>query len=100
MFADEQIVAVRTVSYSQKPKPNADRAQFAKNVARLRYKAKLTQEEFAEKAGLATRFIQRIEAGDSWPSLTNLNALRQTLGCSWNELLNGVGFNSLPDKND
>ena len=36
---------------------------IAANVRRLRVRAELTQEELAEDADLATRFLQEIEAG-------------------------------------
>ncbi len=90
VFISGKMAALSAVSPYPKPKPCAERTQFAKNVARLRFKTKLTQEEFAEKAGLGTRYFQRIEAGESWPSITVLNTLRKTLGCSWAELLSGI----------
>jgi transcriptional regulator with XRE-family HTH domain len=54
---------------------------------RLRAKAKLTQEKLAEKVGLTARYIQQIEAGDNWPSLPKLAAIRESLKCSWEDLM-------------
>jgi transcriptional regulator with XRE-family HTH domain len=47
----------------------------------------LTQEKLAEKVGLTARYIQQIEAGDNWPSLPKLAAIREGLKCSWEDLM-------------
>jgi transcriptional regulator with XRE-family HTH domain len=75
---------------SQKPPPSAERKRFGRNVARLRVKARLTQEALAERAGLSARYVQGIEAGDNWLSLPKLSRLRQALGCKWDVLLEGI----------
>lgn len=49
-----------------------------------------TQERAAEKAGLTPRYYQSLEYGEKHPSLASLAAIREALGCSWNDLLKGV----------
>jgi transcriptional regulator with XRE-family HTH domain len=75
---------------SSKPKPCLERKQFGKNIVRLRTKTQLTQAQFAEKVGLTVRYVQQIEAGDNWPSLPKLAALRDALKCSWDDLMAGI----------
>ena len=63
---------------------------FGRNVAKLRYKAKLTQEQLAEKADISHRYLQSIEAGDQQPRVGVLIKLRKALGAEWNELFSGI----------
>ena len=46
----------------------------------------LTQEDLAEAVGLNARHLQAIEAGDYWPTLPTLKALRKALKTSWETL--------------
>jgi len=55
----------------------------------LRKKSGLTQEKLAEKLGVSARYIQSLEAGEYFPSLPKLVALKSILDCSWNRLLDG-----------
>lgn len=48
----------------------------------------MTQEELAEAADLSPRYVQSLESGVGVnPSLKVLNALKDALGCTWDELL-------------
>ena len=49
----------------------------------------LTQEGLAEKVGVSARYIQNVEAGDNFPSLSTLVRLRAVLRCDWNDLFAG-----------
>lgn len=60
------------------------------NLKRLRAKARLSQEELAERAEITARYLQSIEAGHFGASLAVLIRLRRALGCSWNRLLEGL----------
>ncbi len=71
---------------SKKPSPSADRKKFGRRVAKLREQAALTQEELAEAVGLNARHLQAIEAGDYWPTLPTLKALRKALKTTWEAL--------------
>jgi len=73
----------------RKPKANSHRTRFGKNVARLRERRKLTQEELAEKAGVSARYLQSIEAGEYFPTLPTLVRLNSALRCDWGELFAG-----------
>jgi transcriptional regulator with XRE-family HTH domain len=46
----------------------------------------LTQEDLAEAVGLNARHLQAIEAGDYWPTLPTLKALRKALKTTWESL--------------
>jgi transcriptional regulator with XRE-family HTH domain len=50
----------------------------------------MTQEVMAEKAGISVRFVQKIEAGDTLPSIVTLAQIREALGCSFEDLMRGV----------
>ena len=63
---------------------------LSRNVRRLREQAGLTQERLAEKADIAPRSLQFIEAAQFGASLAVLIRLRRALNCSWDELLHGV----------
>lgn len=62
-------------------------AVFGKRVAELRHKRGLTQEQLAEKAGLAQRTIASIEQGQRWAKLSTLTKLAKALGVPRKELL-------------
>lgn len=57
------------------------------NVRRERRAAELTQEVLAEKADLAPRVIQKIEAGQIAILISTLRRLRKAIGCSYEKLL-------------
>jgi transcriptional regulator with XRE-family HTH domain len=68
----------------------SSRQTFARNVARLRAEAALTQEQLAEKADIDRSQVQRIENGTSSPTLETVTRLKRSLRCSWEELLKGL----------
>jgi transcriptional regulator with XRE-family HTH domain len=49
----------------------------------------MTQEELAEKAEIATRNLQKVEAGEINILLTTTLRIRVGLGCSWKRLMPG-----------
>lgn len=59
-----------------------------------REKAGLTQEELAEKAGLHSNYISRIERGESFPRLEALVVLLNTLDISADAVLCDLVFSS------
>jgi transcriptional regulator with XRE-family HTH domain len=74
---------------SQKPKPCLARIQFGRNVAKLRHRAKLTQERLAEHAGVSARYVQSLEAGEYFPALPTLLKLKTALDAKWDDLFRG-----------
>ncbi|MET0240583.1 MAG: helix-turn-helix transcriptional regulator [Sphingobium sp.] len=54
--------------------------QFGANVKRLRKEAGLSQEEFAEKAGVARSYMSDVEVGDRNPTLKVVERLALALG--------------------
>jgi transcriptional regulator with XRE-family HTH domain len=61
-----------------------------RNLRRLRTVAGLSQEALAEKANIAPRYLQMIEAGDFGCSLAVLIRLRRALNVSWDTLLKNL----------
>jgi transcriptional regulator with XRE-family HTH domain len=57
------------------------------NVRRERVRRGLTQAELAEKADLALRNIQRIEAGEINILVTTALRIQHALACPWEALL-------------
>jgi DNA-binding XRE family transcriptional regulator len=86
---DRWIFRKYLVMPSRKPKTCPHRTQFGKNISLLRARRELTQEKLAEKTGLSARYIQSVEAGEYFPSLSTLVNLRATLRCDWEELFDG-----------
>ena len=74
---------------SRKPDVSPQRKRFGRNVARLRSRRNLTQEELAENIGVSPRYLRSVEAGEYYPSLPTLARLRAALRCDWNELFTG-----------
>jgi transcriptional regulator with XRE-family HTH domain len=74
---------------SRKPDVCPLRKRFGRNVARLRSRRNLTQEQLAENVGVSPRYLQSVEAGEYYPSLPTLARLRAALRCDWNELFGG-----------
>jgi len=54
-----------------------------------RKQAELSQERLAEKAGLSTVFISRIERGIESPSVDNLVKIAKALGARARDLVDG-----------
>jgi transcriptional regulator with XRE-family HTH domain len=57
------------------------------NIRRERKAAGFTQEKLAEKADLAARVLQKIEAGEITILISTLRRLRKAIGCSYEKLL-------------
>jgi len=62
-------------------------ASIGRTIARLRTEAHLTQERLAELAGIDTRSLQRVEAGEWNISVDYLDRLRGALRCRWADLI-------------
>jgi DNA-binding XRE family transcriptional regulator len=60
---------------------------FGANVRRERCAHHLTQDELAERADLATRNLQKVEAGELNILLTTVLRIQLALRCSWKSLM-------------
>jgi transcriptional regulator with XRE-family HTH domain len=69
--------------------PERPQFRFGENAHRLRLKAGLTQEQLAERAGIDRRYVQRIEAGTANPGTNIVARVRDALGCSWTQIVDG-----------
>ena len=74
---------------ARKPQSCQERMRFGRNVVCLRTRRRLTQEALAEKTGVSARYLQSVEAGEYFPSLSTLARLKSALRCDWNELFRG-----------
>jgi len=74
-----------TLLYAQNQKEKV-MANFGQNVHRIRLEKDLTQEEFAEGAGISQVQIARIEAGQINTSISIVVAIAQALGVKEGEL--------------
>jgi len=61
--------------------------EFGANVRRERLRKGLTQEELAERSEIATRNLQKIEAGEINILLTTAFRIQLGLRCSWKRLV-------------
>jgi transcriptional regulator with XRE-family HTH domain len=69
------------------PKKEWKRIQtFGANVRRERVRKGLTQDELAERAEIATRNLQKIEAGEINILLTTAFRIQLALRCPWKRL--------------
>lgn len=59
---------------------------FGENVRRERLRKGLTQEELAKQSEIATRNLQKIEAGEINLRLTTALRIRRGLRCPWKKL--------------
>jgi predicted transcriptional regulator len=60
---------------------------FGANVRRERCALGLTQDELAERAEIATRNLQKVEAGELNILLTTVLRIQLALECSWKALM-------------
>jgi transcriptional regulator with XRE-family HTH domain len=60
---------------------------FGANVRRERVRKGLTQDELAESAEIATRNLQKIEAGEINILVTTAFRIQLGLGCTWKRLM-------------
>lgn len=63
-------------------------------VSKIRKEERLTQEQLAEKCGLSTRTIQRLEVGED-TSMETLNIVSNVLGLTVSELFENIGDNEM-----
>ena len=63
---------------------------IGRNIHRLRNEHGMTQEMLAEKAAIDRRSLQRIEAGQWNMTVNYLDKLKEALGCSWSQLVEGL----------
>lgn len=75
MRADKRILMRKNWNMSPKA--------LAEKVKNLRKSATLTQEELANKSGVARRVIQNIESAEGSPSMSTLSALGKALGAEF-----------------
>lgn len=64
--------------------------KIGRNIALLRKKQKLTQEDFANLAGMDRSYLSEIENGHKNPSVTTLLSISQALNVSVQTLLEGI----------
>jgi transcriptional regulator with XRE-family HTH domain len=63
---------------------------FGKNLSRLRVEHGMTQLQLAVEADISRYHLQRLESGQSQPTLPVVLRLKKALRCSWDELMEGL----------
>lgn len=63
------------------------RALVGRNVRQARERAKMTQEQFADKSGFSQQYISDLERGRRNPTIVTVFELAQALGISHIELV-------------
>ena len=63
------------------------RALVGRNVRRARERAKMTQEQFADKSGFSQQYISDLERGRRNPTIVTLYELAQALGVTHVDLV-------------
>jgi transcriptional regulator with XRE-family HTH domain len=70
--------------------PDSSRAIFAANVARIRERKGLTQEQLGWNAGLHQTAVARIESGDRMPTLPTIFKIAEGLEVPPADLFAGI----------
>lgn len=68
-------------------KEQAKLKAFGANVRRERYSKEFTQEQLAERAGISTRNLQKVEAGQLNILVTTAIRIQVALRCPWKRLM-------------
>lgn len=63
--------------------------QMGLRIYRLMKAKGMTQKELAGITGLTEAAVSRYVSGHRWPRATSLMLLKDALGCTWEELLDG-----------
>jgi transcriptional regulator with XRE-family HTH domain len=66
--------------------------RFAAAVQRARQRAKLTQEQLAERSDVSWRYLQRVESGEMEPGLGRVERIAEGLGLKCSTLLRRAGL--------
>ena len=69
---------------------NLPHVVVGRTIAKLRTTSSLTQEQLAERMGIDTRSLQRVEAGEWNVSIDYLGRLRVALNCQWVDLIRNL----------
>jgi transcriptional regulator with XRE-family HTH domain len=69
----------------------AANAKLGKNLARLRNSIGLSQAKMAERLGISLRHFQRVESGESAPSIPLLVDLHKFFKTTWEDIFAGLG---------
>ncbi len=62
--------------------------QFGKRIKELRERKKLSQEQLAEMVNMESRHISRIETGNSFTTIENINNIANALNVTISEIFN------------
>lgn len=69
--------------------------KFGKRVKELRKIKGLTQEDFAERINIAPRNLSKIETGQTFPTVDNIEKIASVLNCSVSELFTFEHFGDI-----
>lgn len=63
---------------------------IGENIAKMRKRTSLTQEELAEKMNVSGQAVSKWENDVSYPDVETLGRLAKLFGCTMDELINGI----------
>ena len=63
---------------------------FGQNVCRIRTKLGMTQEMLSERAEIDRSYLQRIEKGESNPTVEVAHRLKRALKSEWSDIMSGL----------
>jgi DNA-binding XRE family transcriptional regulator len=88
-FQEIDLPAIRGLVTYQRSSAAAN-AKLGNNLARLRNSIGLSQAKMAERLGISLRHFQRVESGESAPSIPLLIDLHKIFKTTWDELFSGL----------
>lgn len=69
---------------------------FRKNLKENRKKARLSQEDLADRLSVSRQTISKWESGDAYPSMKHILELADLFGCGLNELVDSENVSDFP----
>lgn len=82
LFRDHLAEMMKDPEFAEEWEKDAEEYELRRALLDARVERHLTQRELAERSGVNSRVISRIELGDSIPSLRTLRKLAHGLGCT------------------
>lgn len=66
------------------------RMEFAERLQLLMARKHLTKVDLVLATGVTINCAERWMRGDNYPTVNNLRPIKELLGCTWDELMDGV----------
>lgn len=63
---------------------------FSVRIRRMHTERHMSEQQLADAAGVSQRAIYSYENGHQCPKMSSIIGLREALGCTWDDLLEGI----------